>query len=46
MTMIEIRPGAAIGDGRYRLERLLGAGGMARYGSHATTGSIVSWRSR
>ena len=29
MTMIEIRPGAAIGDGRYRLERLLGAGGMA-----------------
>jgi len=27
--MIEIRPGAAIGEGRYRLERLLGAGGMA-----------------
>ena len=27
--MIEIGPGAAIGDGRYRLERLLGAGGMA-----------------
>ena len=27
--MIEIRPGAAIGEGRYRLDRLLGAGGMA-----------------
>ena len=27
--MIELGPGAAIGDGRYRLERLLGAGGMA-----------------
>ena len=27
--MIELRPGAAIADGRYRLERLLGVGGMA-----------------